>query len=128
MTTLSSLRNQERQAQANPANTDANGAINRVSILSGSCYVKIQLLFEHNTKEDISIVKLNISNLHKTVIPWARSRETLIAFLCHYVIKTAVLVRCQNMSLKSTLHSIRCALTLGASTSSCPLNVVFFFV
>ena len=40
MTTLSSLRNQERQAQANPANTDANGAINRVSILSGSCYVK----------------------------------------------------------------------------------------
>ena len=45
MTTLSSLRNQERHAQANPANTDANGAIeririNRVSILSGSCYVK----------------------------------------------------------------------------------------
>ena len=40
MTTLSSLRNQERQAQANSANTDANGAINRVSILSGSCYVK----------------------------------------------------------------------------------------
>ena len=28
-------------------------------------------------KEDISIVKLNISNLHKTVIPWIDHTETL---------------------------------------------------
>ena len=28
-------------------------------------------------KEDISIVKLNISNLHKTVIPWINHTETL---------------------------------------------------
>ena len=28
-------------------------------------------------KEDISIVKLNISDLHKTVIPWIKHMETL---------------------------------------------------
>ena len=28
-------------------------------------------------KEDISIVKLNLSNLHKTVISWIKYTETL---------------------------------------------------
>ena len=28
-------------------------------------------------KDDISIVKLNISNLHKTVIPWIKHTKTL---------------------------------------------------
>ena len=45
MTTLSSLRDQERQGQLNHVNTDASGAtdrirINGVSISSGPCYVK----------------------------------------------------------------------------------------
>ena len=49
-------------------------SINMVSVLSGSCYaVKIHLLLEQNTseiQEDVSIVKLNISNFYKDVIPW----------------------------------------------------------
>ena len=34
-------------------------------------------------KADISIVKLNISNLHKTVIPWIKHTETLKKSLTH---------------------------------------------
>ena len=63
--------------QSNPVNTDTEGAIesvriNGVSLLSGSCYQSQKTPFINtNTlkeiKEDISIVKLNICNLHMQI-------------------------------------------------------------
>ena len=50
-----------------------------VSVLSGSCYYSQKtLLLEQNTKEikgDISIVKLDFSDLHKAVITRLKSTE-----------------------------------------------------
>ena len=63
--------------QSSPVNTDTEGTaesvhINRVSVLSGSCYPsQKKLLPQQNTKEvkeDISIVKLNFSNFQRAVI------------------------------------------------------------
>ena len=52
------------------------------------------LLLEQNTEEieeDISIVKLNISNLHKAFIPRLKSTETLKnRSLIYYLIKTVL--------------------------------------
>ena len=52
------------------------------------------LLLEQNTEEieeDISIVKLNISNLHKAFIPRLKSPETLKNWsLIDYLIKTVL--------------------------------------
>ena len=52
----------------------------RVSVLRGSCcQSKKKLLLEQNTKEikeDLSIVKLNFSNLHKAVITRLKCTET----------------------------------------------------
>ena len=54
----------------------------RVFVLSTSCYwgQKYIFFFEQNTKEikeDISIVKLNISNLHKAIILQEKFTETI---------------------------------------------------
>ena len=51
--------------QSNPVNTDIEGVIER-------SVKKHLFILKQNTKEikeDISIVKLNISNLHKAIIP-----------------------------------------------------------
>ena len=51
-----------------------------VSVLSGSCYLSKKKTLLPNLKEikeDISIVKLNLSNFHKAVITWLKSTETL---------------------------------------------------
>ena len=52
------------------------------------------LLLEQNTEEieeDISIVKLNISNLHNTFIPRLKSAETLKdCSVIYYLIKTVL--------------------------------------
>ena len=62
--------------QSNPVNTDSEGntesdLINRVYVFSRSFFLKKKLLLEQNTKEikeDISIIKLNVSNRNKAVI------------------------------------------------------------
>ena len=77
--------------QSNPVNTNSDEGIERVlingvSVLSGSCYSSKTVKKKPNIrtknqmkemKEDISIVKLNISNLHKTIIPRIKHTETL---------------------------------------------------
>ena len=75
--------------QSNPVNTGTDEAIesvliNSVSVLSRSCYssktAKKSLILEKiqikEMKEGISIVKLSISNLHKTIIPRIKHTET----------------------------------------------------
>ena len=62
---------------------DKSVRINVVSILSGSCYLSQKTPFLNNTKVKTGnlinsiFVKLHISNLHKAIIPWLKSRETL---------------------------------------------------
>ena len=68
--------------QSNLVNTDAEGTIESVHTKRIMLFKlnKKHLLYEQNTKgikENISIVKLNTSNLHKTVIPRTKSTETL---------------------------------------------------
>ena len=71
--------------QSNSVNTNTDEAIERVLINDVSRYssktVKKSLILEKNQmkemKVDISIVKLNISNLHKTIIPRIKHTETL---------------------------------------------------
>ena len=75
------------KSYSNPINTGTEGIIesvriNRVSLLSMSYYLKWKklLLLEQNTKEikeGTTIIKLNISSLHKAVIPWLKCMETL---------------------------------------------------
>ena len=71
--------------QSNPVNTDTKGAkesirINGVSVLSRSCYENKKDPFYgtniEGKKEDISIVKLNISNLHKAIISRTKPTES----------------------------------------------------
>ena len=69
--------------QSNPVNTNTDEAIERVLINDVSCYssktVKKKPNFrkKNQMKEDISTDKLNISNLHKTIIPRIKHTETL---------------------------------------------------
>ena len=69
--------------QSNSVNTNTDEAIERVLINDVSCYssktVKKKPNFrkKNQMKEDISTDKLNISNLHKTIIPRIKHTETL---------------------------------------------------
>ena len=72
--------------QSNSVNTNTDEAIERVLINDVSCYssktVKKSPILEKKNqtkemKEDISMDKLNISNLHKTIIPRIKHTETL---------------------------------------------------
>ena len=73
------------QLQSKPINRDIQGAIesvciNRVSILSMSCCLSQKNPFIGTKKlktEDISILKLKLSNHNKAVILWTKSTETL---------------------------------------------------
>ena len=68
--------------QSNPVKKDTEGAtesvrINGVSVWSGSCYEnKKDTFYWYKIKEDISIVKLNISNLYKAIIYRSKSTES----------------------------------------------------
>ena len=74
------------------------------------------LLVEQNTKEikeGASIIKLNISSLHKAVIPWLKCMETLKnhSFSCITCLIPKIHVHKIN-------HLIRHTVTLGTSTCS----------
>ena len=56
---------------------------------------KIQVLFEKHTKEtkgDVSIVKLNISYLHKAIIMWNKSMDTQksLVYILYFLLKTVL--------------------------------------
>ena len=82
--------------QSNPVNTDTEGTIESVRI--NGVRIKrvmlfkstIKLLLDRNTleiKQGISIVKLNISNVHKAIITWTMSVETLkSSSFIHYIL------------------------------------------
>ena len=74
------------------------------------------LLVEQNTKEikeGASIIKLNISSLHKVVIPWLKCMETLKnhSFSC-------ITCLIPKIDVHKINHLIRHTVTLGTSTCS----------
>lgn len=86
---------QGQHPQSNPVNTDtAEGVgIKQVMLLKS----KRHLLLVQNTikgiKKDLNIVKCNISNLHKAVIPRTKSTETLKnRSSIYFLIKTVLCV------------------------------------
>ena len=90
---------------------------------------KIHQLCEQNTneiKQDSSIVKLNISNLHKAVIPQTMSMSTLksrsFTFLNQEPFSAKLVCYQHSVKLTFPIHPIRCTAALGTS-KCCQLRV-----
>ena len=83
-------------------------------------------------KEDTSIVKLNISKLHKAVILWTKSTEThiFILYYNYYLIKTVlciihVMPKYTSLKFTSTIHPIWCTAVTGSIKNN-TVNSIFF--
>ena len=112
--------------QSNLVNTDTEGTIESVHIKRVMLFKlnKKHLLYYQNTegiKENISIVKLNTSNPHKTVIPRTKSTETLKN---HLVIKTVLCITHLIKIVGTTCYQMYCS---AGSIDMLSTEGVFFF-
>ena len=97
-----------KEIQSDPVNANTGGRESvlimgvSVLVLSGLCYLSQKYKFySKNTlkklNEDISIVKLNISNLHKAVITWNKSTDTQNQLSIYYLFKTVLCILTRMM-------------------------------